>query len=88
MTMCLASSVARLAVGALDDDLARRGDARFALDPVDLVLLEQERDAVDVGGDRVVLVLHHRGEVELRRVDDDAERRQGRAPASSNISEA
>ena len=37
---------------------------------VDLVLLEQEGDAVDVGGDRVVLVLHHRRQIELRRADD------------------
>ena len=64
------------AVGALDDDLAGRGDARLAVKPVDLVLLEQEGDAVDVGGDGVVLVLHHRGEIELRRADDDAERRE------------
>ena len=54
--------------------LPGRGDAALALDPVDLVLLEQEGDAVDVGGDGVVLVLHHRGQIELRRRDDDAER--------------
>ena len=42
---------------------------------VDLVLLEEVGDAVDVGGDGVVLVLHHRGVVELWRADHDAERR-------------
>ena len=62
------------AVGAFDDDAARRGDPPLAMKPVDLVLLEQEGDAVDVGGDGVVLVLHHRGEIELGRRDDDAER--------------
>ncbi len=64
MTMALVST-RRLAGRALDHDLAGRGDERLALQPVDLVLLEQERDAVDVGGDRVVLVLHHGGHVEL-----------------------
>ncbi len=55
------------------DDLARRrAMRRLALEPVDLVLLEQEGDAVDVGGDRLVLVLHHAGEIELR-LDHHAE---------------
>ncbi len=62
------------AVAGLDDDLARRRDSRIAHDPFDLVLLKQERDAVDVGRDGVVLVLHHRRQIELGRVDDDAER--------------
>ncbi len=59
--------VRRLAAVALDDHLAGRDDAAFAVQPVDLVLLEQERDAVDVGGDRVVLVFHQRGEIEFGR---------------------
>ena len=50
-----------------------RPDATIA---VDLVLLEQERDAVDIGFHRIGLVLHHRGQIELRRVDNDAERRE------------
>ena len=55
-------------------DLARRRRCVAGADEgVDLVLLEQEADAVDVGVDRVVLVLHHRGEIELRRADLDAE---------------
>src|SRR5271166_1771527 len=61
-------------LSALVDDLAGRGDAALALDPVDLVLLEQEGDAVDVGGDGIVLVLHQRRVIEFRRVQDDAER--------------
>ncbi len=65
-----------LAVGVLDHDLAGRGDAPFPDDPVDLVLLEQEGDAGDVRCDGLVLVLHHRGEVELGLSNDDAERRQ------------
>ena len=64
------------AVGADDHDVARRRDATLALQPVDLVLPEQEGDAVDVSGDGVVLVLHHRAKIELGRRDDDAERAQ------------
>ena len=65
-----------LAVLRLDGHASRRGDATLAAHPVDLVLLEQIGDAVDVGGDRVVLVLHHRAEIELGRRDDDAEGRE------------
>ena len=75
MTIAFASRVLLGAVLALDDDLAGRGDPALAGDAVDLVLLEQERNAVDVGGDGVVLVLHHHRQIELRRADDDAERR-------------
>ncbi len=64
------------AVLALDHDLAGRADAAFAEHGVDLVLLEQVGDAVDVGGDGFVLVLHQRGVVELRRANHDAERRE------------
>ena len=49
--------------------MAARTDERL-----NLVLLEEERDAVDVRRHRIVLVLHHRLEVELRLADDDAER--------------
>jgi hypothetical protein len=44
---------------------------------VDLVLLEQEGDAVDVGRHRRVLVRHHLLQVQLRRADLDAERVEG-----------
>ena len=63
-----------LAVRALDRDFAGRGDPRLALKPVNLVLLQQEGDAGDIGGNRVVLVLHHRAHVERGLADDDAER--------------
>ena len=76
-----------VSVLALDHDLTRRGDAALALDPIDLVLLEQKGDAVDVGGDGVVLVLHHRHQIELGRGHNDAERAEV-VSASSNISEA
>ena len=62
----------RLAVGALDLDLARRGDAAGAVHRIDLVLLEQVIDALDVAVDALVLELHQRGEIELRRADADA----------------
>ena len=42
-----------------DLDLARLGDGAPALQPVDLVLLEQELDALGVLADRVVLVGQH-----------------------------
>ena len=65
-----------LAVAGFDEDLARSSDPPLADDPVDLVLLEQKRDAVDVGGDGVVLVLHQRRHIEFGRADDDSQRRQ------------
>ena len=55
---------------------ARRQQPAGADESVDLVLLEQEGDAVHIGGDGVVLMLHHRGKIEARRVDDDPERRE------------
>ena len=67
----------RLAVGGLHLDLAGRGDAADALKGLDLVLLEQERDALDVAVDALVLELHHRGEIELRRADVDAHLAEG-----------
>ena len=62
----------RLAVGALDLDLARRGDAAGAVKRVDLVLLEQELDALDVAVDALVLERHHRRQIELGRGNADA----------------
>ena len=50
MTMFLASRVVSDAVRGRDLDLAGAGDAARALDPVDLVLLEQELDALGQGG--------------------------------------
>ena len=63
----------RLAVVALDLDLAGRGDAARADNRVDLVLLEQEFDALDVAADPLVLERHHRGKIELRRCHADAQ---------------
>ena len=52
-----------------DFDLAGGEDLARALDPVDLVLLEQEGDAFDVRLHRRVLVRHHLRQVERRRAD-------------------
>ena len=62
----------RLAVGACHFDLAGRGDAAGAVKGVDLVLLEQEIDALDVAVDALVLERHHRRQIELGRGDADA----------------
>ena len=62
----------RRAVGGSDLDLAGRGDAAGAEKRIDLVLLEQEVDALDVAVDALVLERHHRGEVELGRGNADA----------------
>ena len=59
--------VFRLVGGVTDRDLARRGDAAPALEPVDLVLLEQEFDALGVLADHVVLVGQHLFPVDLGR---------------------
>ena len=55
-----------LAVDEGDLDLARRGDAAGAVEVVDLVLLQQERDAVDIALNALVLEGEHGGKVELR----------------------
>ncbi len=73
MTIAFVSIVCFAAVRRRHFDLARRDDACRADERIDLVLLEQEGDAVDIGGNRVVLVLHHRHEIELRLAGDDAE---------------
>ena len=60
----------RLAVGApVTSTLPGADDAAGAVEGVDLVLLEQEVDALDVAVDARVLERHHRGEIELRRAD-------------------
>jgi hypothetical protein len=48
-----------------DLDLAGAGDLAGALHPLDLVLLEQELDALGERGDALALLLHHLDEVEL-----------------------
>ena len=73
MTMFLVSSCVTFAVRARDFDLAGAEDFADAVIAVDLVLLEQERDAVDVRRHGVVLVLEHRRQIELR-LHLDAER--------------
>ena len=53
---------------ALDDlDPALAGERRGALDPVDLVLLEQELDALGQAGDDLVLARVHLPHVDRRR---------------------
>jgi hypothetical protein len=56
---------------ALDLDLARAGEFRRALDPGDLVLLEQELHALGVGGHHLALAGLHAGEIELDLADLD-----------------
>src|SRR5207237_10333861 len=56
----------RLPVCALYFDLAGRRDAAVADEGVDLVLLEQERDALDVAVDALVLELHHCRQIEVQ----------------------
>src|SRR5262249_45144651 len=51
----------RLALGGRDLDFARRENFSGSLKCIDLVLLEQERDALDVALDAFVLELHHAG---------------------------
>ena len=60
------------AVGGGHLDLAGPDDAPSALKRVDLVFLEQERDALDVAIDALVLELHHGSEIELRLAELDA----------------
>ena len=61
----------------LDGDFALGGDAALALEPVDLVLLEQELDAGGVVFDDLVLVGHHGRQVQLDRAELDAMTREG-----------
>ena len=55
---------ARRTVGKLDRDLTGACDARFAHDAFDLVLLEEELDALGEFADDLRLVRHHGGEIE------------------------
>ena len=76
ITIALVSRIVSAPSSPLTTTLPGRANGAFAEHGVDLVLLEQVGDAVDVGGDGFVLVLHQRGVVELRRADHDAERRE------------
>ncbi|MGY4599518.1 hypothetical protein ACVWXL_007264 [Bradyrhizobium sp. GM22.5] len=66
----------RLAIGG-DFDLAGAEDLACALEHVDLVLLHQELDALDVAVDALLLEVHHRRQIELRRGDADAHLGEG-----------
>src|SRR6185312_15424077 len=57
-------------------DLARRRDAAGADDGIDLVLLEQEFDALDVAVDRLLLEGQHLLQIEFRRGNADAHFRE------------
>ena len=83
MTMFLVSSVCVLPSAAFTSTLAGRGDASGAVKRLDLVLLEQERDAVDVGFDVLRLVVKQRGKVDARLADLDAHLARSCRPASS-----
>ena len=65
-----------LAVLRCDFHLPRRRDAAGADKRLDLLLLEQKRDAVDVRRNGIVLVLHHCRQVKLWRTGHHAERRE------------
>src|SRR6185503_1352411 len=67
----------RLAVTARDFDLASAEDPALADDDVDLVLLHQKLDALDVAVDALLLEIHHRRQIELRRGNADAHLRKG-----------
>jgi len=53
--------------------LVRRRNRAKPEKSVDLVLLQQKADTVDIGGDRLVLMFHHRRKIELRLAGDDTE---------------
>ena len=65
MTIALVSSICFLAAGAGDLDLAGRDDAAGPVQGVDLVLLQQEGDAVDIALNALILEGEHGGKVEL-----------------------
>ena len=88
MTMAFVSSTWFEPSSERDLDLAGRGDAGRAEERVDLVLLEQELDALDVAVDALLLERHHLREVELRLADLDAHRRRNARAAASNSCEA
>ncbi len=66
--------VSRICAGPspVTSTLAGAGQAAVALDPVDLVLLHQELDALGVLGDDLVLAVEHQGEIEARIIAMDA----------------
>ena len=68
MTMFLVSSVCVLPSAAFTSTLPGAA-MRPAVKRIDLVLLEQEGDALDVAVDALVLELHHGREIELRLAD-------------------
>ena len=51
------------------DDALRRRDPPFALEPIDLVLTEQELDPAGQGRHDLVLAVHHRHEIECDLTD-------------------
>ena len=76
MTMFLVSSVCVLPSAVFHLDLAGRDDAAGAVKRVDLVLLEQELDALDVAVDVLLLVFEQRGKIDARLADLDAHLRE------------
>ena len=64
--------VLRVVAGAIDIDLAGRGDAAGALEPGHLVLAEQEFHALHIGGHHLGLACLHAGEVQLHGVNQHA----------------
>ena len=66
MTIALVSTVCLPPSSAVTSTLPGRGDAAVAVKGIDLVLLEEEGDAVDVRLHRRVLVRQHAGKIELR----------------------
>ena len=79
MTTVLVSSVCVLPSYALHLDLAGRDNAGSAAKRLDLVLLEQKRDAVDVGLDILILVFEQGRELDGGFADLDAHLRKARA---------
>ena len=66
MAMALVSTVCFSPLMNGDLDLARAGDAAGAVQWIDLVLLQQKRDAVDIALHALVLEGEHGGKVERR----------------------
>ncbi len=71
MTIFFVSNNCVLPSAAFHLDLAGRGDAAGAVERLDLVLLEQERDAVDVAFDVLRLVAKQHGKIDARLADLD-----------------
>ena len=72
MTIALVSSICVLPSAAFTSTLPGAAMRPTPLKTFDLVLLEQEGDALDVAVDALVLELHHGGKIELGRADPDA----------------